>query len=153
MDAIDRAHIENLIKIDRAHLRELELQQAKLGLLAPSGIAVQIEEYRQKIADLEGRLNEAMPHHNLPPRDYERFVGRQKELEDIRRLLLPYPKSRHHLVTIDRIGGIGKSALALETAYLARERYAALPEPERFEAIVWVSAKRTYLTAVRTAWR
>ena len=147
MDATERAHIENLLKIDRAHLRELEMQQAKLGILAPSGVAVQIEEYRKKIDELDRRLNAAMPRHNLPPRDYERFVGRQNELEDVRRLLLPYPKSRHHLVTIDGIGGIGKSALALETAYQARERYASLAEAERFEAIVWVSAKRTYLTA------
>ena len=88
-----------------------------------------------------------LPHHNLPPRDYEQFVGRQKELDDVRKLLLPYPKSRYHLVTIDGIGGIGKSALALETAYMFVDQYAALPASERFEAIVWVSAKRNYLTA------
>lgn len=87
------------------------------------------------------------PRHNLPPRDYERFVGRQKELEDIKKLLLPYPQSRHHLVTIAGIGGIGKSTLALEAAYSYVDNYDTLPEAERFEAIVWVSAKRAYLTA------
>ncbi len=92
-------------------------------------------------------MAELLPLHNLPPRDYERFVGRQKELADVRRLLLPYPKSRYHLVTIDGIGGIGKSALALEAAYSYCDGYAALPETERFGAIVWVSAKRSYLTA------
>jgi tetratricopeptide (TPR) repeat protein len=147
MDSAQRAHIEHLLQLNRAHLRELEAQQATLGIMAPSGIAVQIDEYQHAIGDLERQLAEALPRHNLPPRDYERFVGRQKELEEVRRLLLPYPKSRHHLVTIDGIGGIGKSALALETAYHARESYASLPEAERFEAIVWVSAKRTYLTA------
>ena len=84
--------------------------------------------------------------HNLPARDYERFVGRHDELAQLRRLLLPYPKSRYHLVTIDGIGGIGKSALALETAWRIVEGRAAAPEAERFAAIVWVSAKRTYLT-------
>lgn len=84
--------------------------------------------------------------HNLPARDYERFVGRHDELAQLRRLLLPYPKSRYHLVTIDGIGGIGKSALALETAWRLAEGEAAAPEAERFAAIVWVSAKRTYLT-------
>ena len=146
MDSTQRTHIEHLLQLNCAHLRELETQQAKLGVLAPSGIAVQVAEYQHTIADLERQLVEALPRHNLPPRDYERFVGRQKELDEVRRLL-PYPKSRHHLVTIDGIGGIGKSALALETAYYARDSYAGLPEPERFEAIVWVSAKRTYLTA------
>lgn len=91
-------------------------------------------------------MNALTPRHNLPPRDYERFVGRQPELEQLRRLLLPYPKSRYHLVTIDGIGGIGKSALAIETAWLLVESHTSLAEAERFEAIVWVSAKSTYLT-------
>ncbi len=62
-------------------------------------------------------------------------------------VLLPHPRSRHFVVTIDGIGGVGKSALALELAYGYREHYATLPVEERFEAIVWVSAKRTLLTA------
>lgn len=86
-----------------------------------------------------------MPRHNLPPRDYERFVGRQSELAELRRLL--GSRSRAFVVTIDGIGGIGKSALALEAAYSLCDFYATLPEVERFEAIVWVSAKRSYLTA------
>lgn len=61
--------------------------------------------------------------------------------------MLPHPRSRHFVVTIDGIGGVGKSALALELAHGYRERSAALPAEERFEAIVWVSAKRTLLTA------
>ncbi|HEU5097886.1 MAG TPA: ATP-binding protein, partial [Roseiflexaceae bacterium] len=87
------------------------------------------------------------PWHNLPQRSYTRFVGRQAELEKLTQLLLPHPRSRHFIVTLDGIGGVGKSALALELAYRYRDGYAALPEPERFEAIVWVSAKRTLLTA------
>jgi tetratricopeptide (TPR) repeat protein len=146
MNTEERIHTERLLDINHAHLRELETQQAKLGILAPSSIAVQLAEYRQKIADLEGLLSEAMPRHNLPQRDYEQFVGRQKELAEVRRLLQPYPKSRAYVITIDGIGGIGKSALALEVAYTFRDQYASLPETERFEAIVWVSAKRSYLT-------
>jgi tetratricopeptide (TPR) repeat protein len=87
------------------------------------------------------------PWHNLPQRSYARFVGRKEELEQLNRLLLPYPRSRHFLVTLDGIGGVGKSALAIELAYRCREDYAALPQDERFDAIVWVSAKRTLLTA------
>ena len=147
MDPTERAHVEQLLQISRAHLRELEKQAAALGLAAPPHVATQLTEYSQKVAELEQRLSAALPRHNLPPRDYERFVGRQPELEEVRRLLLPYPKSRHHLVTIDGIGGIGKSALALETAYTCCDQYAVLPEAERFDALVWVSAKRTYLTA------
>src|SRR6266545_4187641 len=147
MDQEERAHIEQLLDLNRAHLRELETQQAKLGILAPSGIAVQIAEYQRTIADLDRQLSKAMPRHNLPPRDYERFVGRQKELADVHRLLQPYPKSRAYVVTIDGIGGIGKSSLALEIAWDFIDRYADLSDYDRFEAIIWVSAKRTHLTA------
>ena len=88
-----------------------------------------------------------LPWHNLPQRSYTRFVGRQAELEKLTQLLLPHPRSRHFVVTLDGIGGVGKSALALELAYRYRDGYAALPEAERFDAIVWISAKRTLLTA------
>jgi LuxR family glucitol operon transcriptional activator len=87
------------------------------------------------------------PWHNLPQRSYTRFVGRQAELEKLTQLLLPHPRSRHFVVTLDGIGGVGKSALALELAYRYRDGYAALPPDERFDAIIWVSAKRTLLTA------
>lgn len=87
------------------------------------------------------------PWHNLPQRTYAEFIGRQVEAEQLTRLMLPHPRSRHFVVTIDGIGGVGKSALALELAYRYREQYGGLPEGERFEAIVWVSAKRTLLTA------
>ncbi|HEU4326308.1 MAG TPA: AAA family ATPase [Roseiflexaceae bacterium] len=87
------------------------------------------------------------PRHNLPQRSYAQFIGRQTELRELERLMLPHPRSRHFVVTLDGIGGVGKSALALELAHGYRDRYAELPPAERFEAIVWVSAKRTLLTA------
>ena len=152
MDAEERAHNESLLQIYTGHLRQLEIMAAKYGDLAvPSHVTLEIEEYRRKIADLETRLRSpatgrsAGLRHNLPPRDYERFVGRQKELAEVHRLLSS--RSRAFVVTIDGIGGIGKSALALESAYSFLDQHAELPVAERFEAIVWVSAKRTYLTA------
>jgi tetratricopeptide (TPR) repeat protein len=152
MDEEERAHNESLLQIYTGHLRQLELMAAKYGDLAvPPHVALEIAEYRRKISELEGRLRPPSsqrtegPRHNLPPRDYERFVGRQQELAEVRRLL--GLRSRIFIVTIDGIGGIGKSSFALETAYVFVEQYAELPEDERFEAIVWVSAKRTYLTA------
>src|SRR6266700_29273 len=87
------------------------------------------------------------PWHNLPQRPYTHFIGREAELQKLTQLLLPYPRSRHFLVTLDGIGGVGKSALALELAYRYRDNYSTLPPEERFEAIIWVSAKRTLLTA------
>jgi tetratricopeptide (TPR) repeat protein len=87
------------------------------------------------------------PMHNLPQRAYPQFIGRKAELQKLMQLLLPYPRSRHFLVTLDGIGGVGKSALALEIAYYYRDNYHLLPPEERFEAIIWISAKQTLLTA------
>jgi tetratricopeptide (TPR) repeat protein len=95
----------------------------------------------------EQELDHSHPLHNLPQRPYTHFVGREAELQKLTQLMLPYPRSRHFLVTVDGIGGVGKSALALELAYFYRDSYHTLPPEERFEAIVWISAKRTLLTA------
>ena len=93
-------------------------------------------------------INEPIrPSHNLPQRNYTYFVGRENELRNLKQLMLPHPRSRHFLVTLDGIGGVGKSALALELACYYRDTYNVLPPEERFEAIIWVSAKRSLLTA------
>lgn len=75
--------------------------------------------------------------HNLPPRPF--FVGRQREI----RLLHEYlsPDERVALVSIDGIGGIGKTTLALEVAY-------QLLDERAFQAIVWATAKKRSLGAL-----
>ncbi len=83
-------------------------------------------------------------YHNLPNADYGRFIGRRQELTTVYGLLVP--TSRHFLVTIDGVGGVGKSALALEAAYHYLVDAHRLPVSERFDAIVWTSAKRTSLS-------
>jgi hypothetical protein len=150
MDAAERAFLESLLQTHRSHLQVLEQQAATFGVMAPPYVVTQMAEYQKKTAELEARLRPPSlrstegPRHNLPPRDYEYFVGRQKELVELRRLL--GPRSRAFVVTIDGIGGIGKSSLALETAHSFVDQYPQLSEEDRFDAIVWVSAKRTYLT-------
>ena len=86
-------------------------------------------------------------YHNLPQPDYGNFVGREAELKKITDILRPYPHSQHALVTIDGIGGIGKSALALEIGHRFLRNFDDLPPEDRFEAIIWASAKLTILTA------
>lgn len=85
--------------------------------------------------------------HNLPQPDFDKFIGREAEQIQIHNLLRPYPHSRHFLIVIDGIGGIGKSALALEIAHHYLRNYAALLPQERFDAIIWTSAKSNILTA------
>lgn len=86
-------------------------------------------------------------YHNLPQPDYGRFIGREEELTKVAHILRPYPYSQHAIVTIDGIGGIGKSALALEIAHRYLRNYTQIPPEERFEAIIWTSAKQSVLTA------
>lgn len=95
--------------------------------------------------DILRRAGQPKIYHNLPSPDYEEFVGREQELAGIYRLLAP--TSRHFLITIDGIGGIGKSALALEVAHNCLQRADDLPIANRFEAIIWTSAKQNVLTA------
>jgi tetratricopeptide (TPR) repeat protein len=85
-----------------------------------------------------------IPLHNLPQPDYDDFVGREAEIKKVMEQL--HPDSRPWIVTIDGIGGIGKSALALEVAhrYLDPKKIAL---SEKFDGIVWVSAKENVLTA------
>lgn len=71
------------------------------------------------------------PYHNLPQPDYGQFVGREKELAQIMRLLRPYPLSRHHLIVIDGVGGIGKSTLALEVAHRCLQFSRETAEPDK----------------------
>ena len=86
--------------------------------------------------------------HNLPAPGYIRFIGRADELAH----LLAYlsPERGAHLISVDGIGGVGKTALTLEAAYrcLRASRAAAdhgsIPT---FDALIFVSAKQTLLTS------
>lgn len=85
------------------------------------------------------------PYHNLPQPTYTQFVGRDEELAWLRQRLAP--ADRAWQIAITGIGGVGKSALALAIAHEYRQRYNEQPSEERFEAIVWISAKEEVLTA------
>ena len=84
------------------------------------------------------------PYHNLPRPTYTQFIGRDEELAWLRQRLSPLDRAWQ--IAITGIGGVGKSALALAIAHEYRQRYDELSPEERFEAIVWVSAKEEVLT-------
>lgn len=86
-------------------------------------------------------------YHNLPQPEYGQFIGRETELAQVIRQLRPYPHSQHPIVTIDGVGGIGKSALALEVAHRYLRGSNDIQLDERFDAIIWTSAKQSLLTA------
>ena len=136
--------------------QQAALQKAQLQALTGVG-----EDIRAALLELTDALNAqhaldeadryALPerpkvYQNLPQPDYGRFIGREAELAQVEKILRPYPHSQHALVTIDGIGGIGKSALALEVGHRYLRNFDALPKEERFEAILWTSAKQTVLS-------
>ncbi|MGK7896783.1 MAG: NB-ARC domain-containing protein, partial [Xenococcus sp. (in: cyanobacteria)] len=86
--------------------------------------------------------------HNLPSRDYKNFIGREEELKEL--LTQVCQQYRQFINIVHGIGGVGKTALAVEVAYLhllgiVREICPDI-ETEEFEAIIFISAKQTYLT-------
>ncbi len=85
--------------------------------------------------------------HNLPAR-YE-FTGREAEKAQVHAAL----RSRTPIISIEGIGGIGKTALALEVAYecLAGDTGVYLPDEGgvAFAGIVWLTAKDPTLTLNR----
>jgi len=127
-------------------LRPWALPIAFLLALATIGVLV-IQARLENSEDKILLISKTFVSHNLPQPDYGNFIGREKELAQIKNILRPYPYSQEHLVTIDGIGGIGKSALALEVAHYYLREFNHLPGGDSFQAIIWTSAKDTVLTA------
>lgn len=78
-------------------------------------------------------------YHNLPTPSYNKFVGR---IDTIDKIVKALNNRRIFLIGISGIGGVGKSAIAIK---IARD-FIDYGKKE-FTFIIWVSAKRTYLTA------
>lgn len=141
---MDRATLEQQHSLAIALLAVLEQQAAGYtSLTIPAHLKLQLDEKRQEVASLEARLaqlqgggaDDTVPD-NLP-RYCHIFVGRTEEMA--RCLAALAPEERGWGVTIDGIGGMGKTSLALEVAERARD--AAL-----FDAYLFASAKTSWLS-------
>ncbi|MEM6404075.1 MAG: NB-ARC domain-containing protein, partial [Cyanobacteria bacterium P01_D01_bin.116] len=87
---------------------------------------------------------------NLPAREYTTFFGRSREITRLMQLL-SYEHSAH-LISVDGIGGVGKTTLVVEVAYRCLETIsnasANTSEKPAFEAIIFTSAKQNHLTSI-----
>ena len=129
------------------YLAEVGFRRAQLGeawlktFLAEAGhSASQVREVQARLSPGVAVLN------NLPQYDPTRFVGREAELARLHKLLSP--DNRAWIIQIDGVGGVGKSALALQLAYDLHDNFARRARAERFEAIVWITAKEQSLDAL-----
>ena len=77
--------------------------------------------------------NENEISHNLPVPDFDNtgFIGRQKDIEGIKKLIL----GNNPVISIIGDGGIGKTALALKVAYDILD----IKEKNPFDIIIWSS--------------
>jgi tetratricopeptide (TPR) repeat protein len=131
---------QRALDMARRTLATLEEQAAGYTVLTiPASLVNEIEAKRQEIARLESLLadveqDSVLPRDNLPRR--VSFFGREKEIA--RAMDALSPDDRGWGLMIDGIGGIGKTALAVEVAYLCLEQ-------ARFDAFFFVTAKLTRL--------
>ena len=95
----------------------------------------------EKIDEENDKFEEIKPKkiqfNNLPRPEYIEFIGRIEYIEDVIKLLA----SRSYIISIDGIGGVGKSALALEVGKKCWDE-------KLFDAVIWISAKLEGLSIV-----
>lgn len=101
-------------------------------------------------ADLQKQeIQPNLVYQNLPAREYTAFVGRDQEIMRLIELL----DFQHtaHLISVDGIGGVGKTTLVVEVAYRclqASNNQLRTPNLPTFEAIIFTSAKQNHLTNI-----
>jgi len=115
-----------------------DIRQALLQL------ATTLEQHLLAAQPPQLALSPIHSYNNLPHPNYIHFVGRQKEWDILHQRLSPNDPVWQIVIT--GIGGMGKTALALAIAHDYCERCEELPLKERFEAIIWISAKEEILT-------
>ena len=92
---------------------------------------IQLKKEKGEVDEL-GR--EIQRYRKLPQKNYDRFIGR----EDIYKKIIKELSNHHQIISIDGIGGVGKSTLALEIAINCFEQ-------RLFDSVLWFSAKREKL--------
>lgn len=99
------------------------------------------------VEQLWGIEDDSTMMHNLPKPPYVEFIGRQRETESLLSLL--GHQAKEPLIMVDGMGGVGKTALVLQTAYLCLRNGGTLFHSTlvpTFDALLFASAKQQYLT-------
>ena len=145
MDKEEITHLERMIDLHRKNLYALEEMLAKYGPDQPLHLINSVTMEREAILRYTKQIENHTSNNreqektyvlaNLPRRPF--FVGRDEELKAIFESL--QPNSRTFIIGIEGIGGVGKSALAIEVSHRCVEN-------ELFEKVIWISSKEAMLT-------
>jgi tetratricopeptide (TPR) repeat protein len=145
MDKEEVTHLERMVDLHKKNLYALEEMLAKYGADQPlhliNSVTMEREAILRYTKQIEGINSNSRDEEktnllaSLPRRPY--FVGREEELKAIFQSL--QPNSRTFIIGIEGIGGVGKSALAIEVSHRCVEN-------ELFESVIWISAKESMLT-------
>jgi tetratricopeptide (TPR) repeat protein len=145
MNREEITHLERMIDLHKKNLYILEEMLATYGTDQPLHLINSATMEREAIARYTKQIEGLTSSHkereksslmaNLPRRPY--FVGRENELYSVLQSL--QPNSRTFIIGIEGIGGVGKSALAIELAYRCIEN-------DLFESVIWISSKESILT-------
>jgi len=145
MDKEDIDHLETMISLHKKNLYTLEEMLAKYGTDQPLHLINSVTMEKEAIArytrQIEGLTSTSKEREksglmaSLPRRPY--FVGREDELKTVLQSL--QPNSRTFIIGIEGIGGVGKSALAIEVSHRCIE-------DDLFASVIWISSKESILT-------
>lgn len=144
----------NLDAVERewTHRKQLQSSRANEQPGLPATASARSAELNDQIPTTIHRpgngviSRKTLPWHNLPARAHTAFIGSKSPIAKLLNLL-----SAHHpasMISIEGVGGIGKTALVLEIAHrclLAAQNPAAFPNIPTFDAIIFVSAKTQHL--------
>ncbi|AFY99356.1 NB-ARC domain-containing protein [Calothrix sp. PCC 6303] len=127
-------------------------KESKLRFFLTNRLEKVTEESSAHTQSIEEKKQETQPNsvaQNLPVREYTTFVGRDQEITRLMELL----DFQHtaHLISVDGIGGVGKTTLVVEVAYRclqASNNQLLTPNLPTFEAIIFTSAKQNHLTSI-----
>lgn len=155
--------IENYATLDSSHNQETQRIQKCLKMtyrdnLPGKEIAISLgissvtvarsntkacEKIMRKLQEMENEakkiFSERLDRCSLPRRP--QFIGREKQIESIMEIL--NPEDRHWIINIDGIGGVGKTALAIEAAYRAIAS-------GFFSIVIWTTAKNLNLYSTKS---
>jgi tetratricopeptide (TPR) repeat protein len=145
MDKEEVIHLERMIELHKKNLYTLEEMLAKYGADQPLHLINSVTMEKEAIARYSKQIEHLTSSGkerekttilaNLPRRPY--FVGREEEIKAVLQSL--QPSSRTFIIGIEGIGGVGKSALAIEISHQCAE-------DDLFESVIWISAKESVLT-------